>query len=113
MRIILLLSPGDEVLIEHPTYDPLVSVANYLGAVIRRLHRRPENNFSIDPDEVRQLAEPRTRLIVMTNLHNPTSVWTDDDTLRALQKVAQQGEAHVLVNEGLSRSVVPEKVAKL
>ena len=33
------LEPGDEVLIEHPTYEPLLAVAAHLGAEIRRFPR--------------------------------------------------------------------------
>jgi len=34
-----LIDPGDEVLIEHPTYEPLLALARYLGAVIKRFPR--------------------------------------------------------------------------
>jgi aspartate/methionine/tyrosine aminotransferase len=95
----LLLSPGDEVLIEHPAYDPLVSVARYLGVGIKRFHRRLENRFGVDTDEVCRLAGPRTRLIILTNLHNPTSVLAGEDTLHELQRVAQQTGAHILIDE--------------
>src|SRR5471032_2620979 len=48
-----LFDPGDEVLIEEPTYDPLLHTARLLGATIRRFPRREENNLAIDPDDVR------------------------------------------------------------
>src|SRR6516162_3884110 len=53
-----LISAGDEVLIEHPAYDPLVSVAQYLGADIKRFHRRFENGFRLDADELSRLCSP-------------------------------------------------------
>ena len=37
------LEPGDEVLIERPTYGALVDVAEYLGAELRRFERRFED----------------------------------------------------------------------
>lgn len=93
------LEPGDEVLIEHPTYEPLLTVARYLGAQIRRFARRPERGFSLDPEEVRRSLTPRTRLIVITNLHNPTSTLTDTMTLEQLGAVAGSVGARVLVDE--------------
>ena len=42
-----LLEPGDEVLIEQPTYGLLLDVANYLGARVKRIARTFENNFDI------------------------------------------------------------------
>ncbi len=60
------LDPGDEVLIEHPTYELLVSTLKYLGATVRRFERRMEDDFRVDPEEVERQITPRTRLIVLT-----------------------------------------------
>src|SRR6185369_2156553 len=46
-----ILNPGDEVLIERPTYDPLIAAARYLGASVRRFERRFEDGFRIDLNE--------------------------------------------------------------
>lgn len=95
------LSRGDEVLIEHPTYELLLNVAEYLGAEVKRFSRRAADGFQIDTREVARLIGPRTRLIVVTNLHNPTSAFTNEETLRRLQEVARRagGGARVLVDE--------------
>ncbi|HEX8175868.1 MAG TPA: aminotransferase class I/II-fold pyridoxal phosphate-dependent enzyme [Pyrinomonadaceae bacterium] len=93
------LSPGDEVLIEHPTYELLINVAEYLGARVKRFSRRAASGFQIDPQEVARLIGPRTRLIVVTNLHNPTSAFTDEETLRSLQEIARRAGARILVDE--------------
>ena len=69
-----LLEPGDEVLIEEPSYEAIVSAAQYLGAKVRRFPRKFEAGFQLDPREVERNISPRTRLIVITNLHNPTGV---------------------------------------
>src|SRR5207244_2906101 len=67
-----LLDPGDEVLIEQPAYGPLLDVANYLGVRIKRLPRRFEARFSIGLEELQRAISTSTRLIVLTNLHNPS-----------------------------------------
>ncbi len=94
-----LVENDDEVLIEEPAYEPLLSVARYLGAKIRRFPRRFENGFKLDPREVERAISPRTRLIVLTNLHNPTGVRTPDSTLRLIGDIARSLGAHVLVDE--------------
>ncbi|HEV2864067.1 MAG TPA: pyridoxal phosphate-dependent aminotransferase [Pyrinomonadaceae bacterium] len=94
-----LLEPGDEVLIEHPAYEPLVAVAEYLGADVKRFARRFEDNFSVDPDEIECAASPRTRLIVLTNLHNPSSALVMEDTLLRVGELALKSGARVLVDE--------------
>jgi aspartate/methionine/tyrosine aminotransferase len=90
-----LLEPGDEVLVEHPAYGLLTDALQYLGAAIKRFPRREQHGYAIDVDEVRRAITPRTRLIVVTNLHNPSSVLTSENTLRQLGEFGPR----VLVDE--------------
>src|SRR5947208_118506 len=90
---------GDEVLIEQPTYEPLLAVAEYFGARIRRFPRSFENDFRIDIAEVAKEITARTRLIVLTNLHNPVSTLIDDETLKRIGELAREVGARVLVDE--------------
>src|SRR5438094_6821368 len=94
-----LIEHGDEVLIEQPTYDPLLAVARYLGAKIRRFPRPFEIEFKIDIDALEKQITPRTRLIVVTNLHNPSSALVDDGMLRKIGELARNVGARVLVDE--------------
>ena len=93
------LDPGDEVLIEQPVYGPLLDVAEYLGVCVKRIARRFENNFSFDPADIARAITPATRLIVLTNLHNPSGALTPAETVRAIGELAQRARAHVLVDE--------------
>ena len=91
--------PGEEVLIEHPTYELLESTALYLGAELRRFERRLEEGFRIDPAEVERNITPKTKLVVVTNLHNPTGAYADEATIRAVGEIAKAHGARVLVDE--------------
>jgi len=90
---------GDEVLIEHPAYEPLISTARYLGAKVKRFPRRFEDGFQLDLAEVKRALTRRTRLMVLTNLHNPSSVLVGEPVLRELGEMAQDLKAYVLVDE--------------
>jgi len=94
-----IIEPGDEVLIEQPAYEPLLSLASYLGAGITRFQRHFADGFRIDPKEVERSITPRTKLIVITNLHNPSSVLTDETVLLQLGEIANRVGARVLVDE--------------
>jgi aspartate/methionine/tyrosine aminotransferase len=94
-----ILERGDEVLIEHPAYGPILDVARYLEANVKRFRRVEENGWAVDPAEVRRCVTPKTRLIVITNLHNPTSVLTPEQVLREIGDVARSVGAFVLVDE--------------
>jgi aspartate/methionine/tyrosine aminotransferase len=94
-----IVDPGDEVLIEHPAYELLVSAALYLGAEVKRFARAEENGYAIDPAAIRGVLTSKTKLIVVTNLHNPSSVLTPDAVLREIGDLARSVGAHVLVDE--------------
>jgi len=94
-----LVSAGDEVLIEKPAYEPLLSVARLIGARITRFARPFRRGFQIDMDDLASKLTRRTRLVVLTNLHNPSGVQTPDDVLREVGRLARKVGAHVLVDE--------------
>jgi hypothetical protein len=104
-----LVSPGDEVLIEKPTYEPLLGVASFLGAEIRRFERRAGDGFRIDSDTVAAAMSERTRIIVITNLHNPSSGLADEDELRTLADIAWRSKARILVDEVYLDAAVPPR----
>jgi len=94
-----IIEPGDEVLIEHPAYGPILDIAQYLQANVKRFQRAEESGWAINPAEIRRYVTPKTRLIVITNLHNPTSVLTPDSVLREIGDIACGVGALVLVDE--------------
>lgn len=77
------LKPGDEVLIEHPTYELIVDVALQIGAQISRF-KRSSSAFSVDLRPIMHALTPKTRLIVVSNLQNPTSALIEEGTMKAL-----------------------------
>ena len=103
-----LISPGDEVLIEHPAYELLLGTASFLGAKIKRFERNPADAFRLDAAAIEEHMSDRTRLIVITNLHNPSSALASEEQLRAVGALG----ARVLVDEVyLDSAVAPTRSA--
>jgi len=99
LALAALVSPGDEVLIEDPTYELLVSTLGYFQADVRRFVRDPAAGWALDPDVVAAHITPRTRLVVLTNLHNPTGAMSDEATIEAVTAAAARVGALVLIDE--------------
>src|SRR5688572_6523140 len=95
LALAALVAPGDEVLVEQPTYEPMLAAARFCGAAIRRFARRGEDGFRLDPDEVAHQVTPRTRLILLANLHNPSGALADEQALRRIGELGPR----VLVDE--------------
>ena len=99
LALAALVAPGDEVLIERPTYEPLLCAAAHLGASIVRVDRHAADGFRLDADAVIAAMTARTRVVVLANLHNPTSQLTSNETLRRVGDAAVRLGARVLVDE--------------
>jgi len=99
LALAALIEPGHEVLIEQPAYDPLLSTAEFLGARIRRFPRRFEEGWEIDLERLAAAMSDETRLVVVTNYHNPTGVRTSDQVLAEIARLAARRGAWLLVDE--------------
>jgi aspartate/methionine/tyrosine aminotransferase len=100
-----LAGSGDEVLVESPAYSLMAAVARYLGATVVDFPRRAEDGFALDEGAIRSRLSPRTRVIVITNLHNPTSVQAGHDALVAVGAIAREAGCKVLVDEAYREAV--------
>ena len=99
LAVAALIKPGDEVLVEQPAYEPLLAVIRYLGAHVKRFSRRFETGFQISPEELESVVTRNTRLIVITNLHNPSGVLIGTETMKQIGEIARRAGARVLVDE--------------
>jgi aspartate/methionine/tyrosine aminotransferase len=104
-----LITPGDEVLVEQPTYEPMLGAASFLGAQIKRFERKAADAFRLDPAAVERMLTRNTRLIVITNLHNPSSTLADEAELRAIGDLAARVGARVLVDEVYLDAAAPPR----
>ncbi|OGD12662.1 MAG: hypothetical protein A2Y86_07670 [Candidatus Aminicenantes bacterium RBG_13_62_12] len=94
-----LLGSGDEALVEKPAYEPLTAVPRALGARVRRFERRFEDGYRLDVDGLLERLTPGTRLILLTNLHNPSGVRAGQDELRTLAERAGERGVWLVVDE--------------
>ena len=104
-----LIMPGDEVVIEHPTYEPLLGAASFLGANIKRFDRKASDAFRLDPAAVEQAMTPNTRLLVITNLHNPSGNLAEESELLAIGELASSVGARVLTDEVYLDATAPTR----
>ncbi|MFA5795406.1 MAG: aminotransferase class I/II-fold pyridoxal phosphate-dependent enzyme [Candidatus Brocadiia bacterium] len=112
MACAALLESGDEVIIESPSYEPIRRAAESMGAVIKLLPRRMENRYQPDPAELKRLITSKTRLILTTNLHNPSGIAMDDDVMEGLIDIAEKKGVLLAVDEIYRDFLVVQKTLK-
>ncbi|HET7265433.1 MAG TPA: pyridoxal phosphate-dependent aminotransferase [bacterium] len=71
--MLALLNPGDEVIFPDPGFPIYESVARFLGAKPVPWVLREDREFRADPEGLRALITPRTRLVILNSPHNPTA----------------------------------------
>jgi aspartate/methionine/tyrosine aminotransferase len=92
-------SQGTEVIVERPTYEPLLKIPGTIGCRVRRLDRRFEDGYAIDLDRFASLVTTKTRLAIVTNLHNPSGARIPMATLCAMAAMLARVKAYLLVDE--------------
>jgi aspartate/methionine/tyrosine aminotransferase len=94
-----LLSAGDRVVIVNPAYQQLHSVAKAIGCDVALWTVRDDGGFRFDLDDLRALATPGTRMIVINTPHNPTGAMLSEQELREIYALAEELDAWVLSDE--------------
>ena len=95
----LAAEPGANIIIPHPGFTTFSALPESLGLETRRYRLRRENGFRIDPDEIKDLADSRTRLILVNSPHNPTGATIGDAEMEALHNFAAERGIQLVSDE--------------
>ncbi|OIN61040.1 pyridoxal phosphate-dependent aminotransferase [Arsenicibacter rosenii] len=94
-----LLSAEDHLIVIRPNYSTNLETPRAIGCPTTIIDLSFEAGFQIDVAAIRQAIRPDTRLISITNPHNPTGQLYTAETLDALTELARQHNCHLLVDE--------------
>jgi aspartate/methionine/tyrosine aminotransferase len=90
---------GSEVIVERPAYEPLIRIPQALGLRVRRFDRNFEDGYAVDVDRFASLVTTRTRVAIVTNLHNPSGARIPMASLRAMAALLARVKGFLLVDE--------------
>jgi aspartate/methionine/tyrosine aminotransferase len=76
--------PGANVVLPNPAFPANAALAEAFGVAARYYTLRPENDFRIDPDEVRRLVDRDTRFVLVNSPQNPSGAVISDPEMQAL-----------------------------
>ena len=94
----LAAEPGANVVLPRPGFATFSALPESLGIETRFYGIRKENNFSIDVEEIKKLADARTKLILLNSPHHPTGATVSDAELEDLHEFTS-GRGIQLVND--------------
>jgi aspartate/methionine/tyrosine aminotransferase len=85
-----LLKPGDHAIVETPCYESALALARSTGADVSAWHRRFDEGWRHDLDELERLMTPSTRVLYINQPHNPTGTLMSRDTLEQVAELARE-----------------------
>jgi alanine-synthesizing transaminase len=94
-----LANPDDDVLVPVPTYPLYTAVLAKLGVRARPYRCDPERGWVPDLQQIRDLAGPRTRALVLINPNNPSGAIYPEPLLRGLIELAEERGLCILADE--------------
>ena len=100
-----LLDPGDEVIIPTPCFVSYQAEVLLAGGVPVEVPSRPENNFELDPQQIRSAITPRTKAIFIGYPNNPTGAVATREVLLEVAKMAEEHNLLIISDEIYDRLV--------
>jgi len=101
----LAAEPGANVILPLPGYTTFSALPESLGLETRFYRLRRESGFRIDLDEIKRLADAKTKLILINSPHNPTGATVSDDELESLHALPPGGESSWWLTRSIIRSI--------
>ncbi|HEX3599561.1 MAG TPA: pyridoxal phosphate-dependent aminotransferase [Lacipirellulaceae bacterium] len=80
----LAAKPGANVVLPNPGFPANAALAESLGIAVRYYNLRAENQFGVEFDEIRQLVDHDTGLLLVNSPHNPTGAVLSDEEMKRL-----------------------------
>src|SRR5256885_2289605 len=95
----LAAEPGANVILPQPGFATFSALPESLGLETRFYKVRRENQFRIDIDEIKKLADGNTKLILVNSPHHPTGATMSDEELDILHEFTSPRGIQLVIDE--------------
>ena len=101
--MLAIINPGDEVIYQDPGYPTYGSVSSFLGAKGVLVPLLEENEFRMNPDDIKTRITDKTKLIIVNSPQNPTGSVMTKSELEKLAELAEEQDIFVVSDEIYSK----------
>jgi len=107
------LDPGDEVIVLSPAYDALIKTFEHVvgASNVRKWEFIPiDSQWQLDLDQLKNLVNPKTKMVVLNFPHNPTGYLPKQSQLNEIVKIVEENGLILFCDEmyfGLVHSGTP------
>jgi aspartate aminotransferase len=107
--MLAIVNPGDEVIYQDPGYPTYGSVTSFLGAKGIMLPLLEENEFRMDPNDIKEKITKKTKLIIVNSPQNPTGSVMIKSELEQIAELAEKHDIFVISDEIYSKMTYETK----
>jgi aspartate/methionine/tyrosine aminotransferase len=97
------VNPGDEVIYQDPGYPTYGSVSSFIGAKGILIPLLEENEFRMNPDDIKEKITDKTKLIIINSPQNPTGSVMTKSELDEIAELAEENDIFVVSDEIYSK----------
>lgn len=104
-----IVNPGDEVIYPDPGYPTYGSVTSFLGAKNVMVPLLEENEFRMDPNDIKDRITRKTKLIIVNSPQNPTGSVMKKSELDEIAELAEKHDLFIVSDEIYSKMTYESK----
>jgi len=103
------VNPGDEVVYQDPGYPTYGSATSFIGAKGVLVPLLEENEFRMNPDDIKKRITDKTKLIIVNSPQNPTGSVMTESELDEIAELAEEHDIFVVSDEIYSKMTYETK----
>lgn len=107
--MLAIVNPGDEVIYQDPGYPTYGSVTSFLGAKGVLVPLLEENEFRMNPNDIKDRITKRTKLIIINSPQNPTGSVMTKSELEEIAEIAEAQDIFIISDEIYSKMTYETK----
>jgi len=107
--ILATVNQGDEVIYQDPGYPTYGSVTSFLDAKQITVPLLEENEFRMNPDNIKERITNKTKLIIVNSPQNPTGSVMNKSEMDKIAELAEENDVFVISDEIYSKMTYDTK----
>lgn len=108
LAIKCVVNPGEEVIVPNPGFPTYFSAIDACGAKAISVQLKQENGFAINPEDIKKVISPRTKMLILNSPSNPTGGVICQKDLIKIAELCEKNNICLLSDEIYSRLVFSE-----
>jgi len=94
-----LLERGDELVLMLPNYMQIWGIARAFDIHVKPYYLKEELQWQPDPNELKKLVSPKTKMIAVCNPNNPTGAVLNEEVMSTIVDLAKEANAWLYADE--------------